>query len=186
GATEVWWVCEDHTGEQIQRYVAAVPLDGSAAEDATRIRRITPVSRFVAHARLSPDGARLAWISWEHPQMPWDGTELHLAPLVDGAADAGEVIAGSTEESVLQPEWLDAQRLVFLSDASGWWNPWLWEDGSARQILTAEEEFAGPMWTLGTSWYSVLDEDRLLAAHGRAEDRLGVLRVSTGELPDLP
>lgn len=186
GPTEVWWVCEDHTGEQIQRYIAAVPLDGSAAEDPAAIRRITPPSRFVAHVRLSPDGARVAWITWDHPRMPWDGTELHVAPLVGGSAGAGEVIAGGDAESVLQPEWLDDQSLAFLSDASGWWNPWLWDGDAPRPVLQAEEEFAGPMWMLGTTWYSVLDPDRLLVTHGRADDRLGVLRVSTGELTDIP
>ena len=101
GSTEVWWVCEDHAGlvgrtagadgpspdggaprpdadgaPHIERSIVAVPLDGSAAEDPAALRRITPAYRFVAHPRLSPDGTHLAWISWEHPQMPWDGTEL--------------------------------------------------------------------------------------------------------------
>ncbi|MFC0673773.1 dipeptidyl-peptidase 5 [Brachybacterium hainanense] len=185
GATEVWWVVEDHTGESIERYIGAIPLDGSAAEDASAIRRVTPASRFVAHARVSPDGTRLAWLSWEHPQMPWDGTLLHVAPLVGGSAGAGEVVAGSTTESVLQPEWLDAQRLVFLSDASGWWNPWLWDGSGTRRLCDRAEEFAGPMWMLGTTWYTVLDPDRLLVAHGHADDALGVLTLSTGEILDL-
>ena len=198
GTTEVWWICEDHTGGEegprtgadgaphIERYVVAVPLDGSAAEDASALRRITPSARFVAHPRLSPDGSQLAWLSWEHPQMPWDGTQLHLAPLMNGSAGEGEIIAGSTEESVLQPEWLDDRSLGFLSDASGWWNPWVWSaDGGARQVLEREEEFAGPMWGLGSTWFQVLDPDRVLVEHGRAATSLSVLRISTGELSAL-
>jgi dipeptidyl aminopeptidase/acylaminoacyl peptidase len=205
GTREVWWICEDHTGgaegphtdadgaPHIERYVAAVPLDGSAAEDPGAIRRITPASRFVAYPRLSPDGTRLAWISWEHPQMPWDGTQLHVAPLVGGSAGEGEIVAGSTSVSVLQPEWLDDEHLMFVSDETGWWNPRVWSpsDGAGpREVLPAgsasrDEEFAGPMWSLGTTWYSVLDVDRALVAHGRASTRLGVLTLSTGEITDL-
>ena len=198
GTTEVWWVCEDHTGGEegprpdadgaphIERSIVAVPLDGSAAEDPAALRRITPASRFVAHPRLSPDGTHLAWISWEHPQMPWDGTELHVAPLLGGSAGEGEIIAGGTDVSVLQPEWLDDERLLYLSDVTGWWNPWTWSSADgARQVLEREEEFAGPMWALGTTWYQVLDADRALVQHGRAATSLSVLRISTGELAPL-
>ena len=198
GIVEVWWVCEDHTGGEqgprtgadgaphIERYIVAVPLDGSAAEDPSALRRITPSSRFVAAPRLSPDGAQVAWISWEHPQMPWDGTELHVAPLVAGSAGEGQVIAGDTGTSVLQPQWLDAERLLFLSDASGWWNPWLWSaaDG-ARQVLELDQEFGGPLWALGTTWYRVLDPDTALVTYGRAATQLGLLRISTGKLSAL-
>ncbi|PMC76095.1 prolyl oligopeptidase family serine peptidase [Brachybacterium sp. UMB0905] len=198
GIVEVWWVCEDHTGGEqgprtgadgaphIERYIVAVPLDGSAAEDPSALRRITPSSRFVAAPRLSPDGAQVAWISWEHPQMPWDGTELHVAPLVAGSAGEGQVIAGDTGTSVLQPQWLDAERLLFLSDASGWWNPWLWSaaDG-ARQVLELDQEFGGPLWALGTTWYRVLDPDTALVTYGRAATQLGLLRISTGKLTAL-
>ena len=198
GTAEVWWICEDHTGgaegpradadgaPHIERYVVAVPLDGSAAQDPSALRRITPSSRFVAHPRLSPDGTRLAWISWEHPQMPWDGTELHVAPLLSGSAGEGETVAGGTDVSVLQPEWLDDERLLFLSDTTGWWNPWVWSaETGARQVLEREEEFAGPMWALGSTWYQVLDADRVLVQHGRAATSLSVLRISTGELTPL-
>ncbi|ASK65720.1 dipeptidyl aminopeptidase [Brachybacterium avium] len=198
GTAEVWWICEDHTGGEdgprteadgaphIERYVVAVPLDGSAAEDPAALRRVTPSARFVAHPRLSTDGTRLAWLSWEHPQMPWDGTQLHLAPLMNGSAGEGEILAGGEDESVLQPEWLDDERLLFLSDASGWWNPWVWSTGDgARQLLERDQEFAGPMWALGSSWFQVLDADRALMQHGRAATSLSVLRISTGELAPL-
>ena len=198
GASEVWWICEDHTGgiegprtgedgaPHIERYVVAVPLDGSAAEEPEALRRVTPSSRFVAHARISPDGERVAWLSWEHPQMPWDGTLLHVAPLMNGSAGEGEIVAGATDVSVMQPEWLDDQRLLFLEDSSDWWNPWVWSaaDG-ARQVLELDQEFAGPMWALGTTWYQVLAQDLALVQHGRAATSLSLLRISTGELTAL-
>lgn len=197
GGREIWWICEDHTREapegadadgapHIERYVTAVPLDGSAAEDAAALRRVTPSARFVAHPRISPRGDQIAWLSWEHPQMPWDGTQLHLAPLMNGSAGEGEIIAGGTDTSVLQPEWLDDERLMVVSDTSGWWNPWvLSAGGGARQVLELDQEFAGAMWALGTTWYQVLDADLALVQHGRAATSLSLLRISTGELTGL-
>lgn len=197
---EVWWICEDHTREAgIERYIASVPLDGSAADDVVRVRQVTPSSRFVAHPRVSPDGARLAWISWEHPQMPWDGTTLHVGRL---GADAGggavvvqdDVLDGDTGISVLQPEWRDAQRLIHLSDRTGWWNPWTIDvgpdgDGVPHPVLppeeTAAQEFAGPLWQLGQRWLTLLDPDTALVIHGTAVDRLGVLDIPTGTLTEL-
>ncbi|MGP9682375.1 dipeptidyl-peptidase 5 [Brachybacterium sp. AOP3-A1-3] len=198
GTDEVWWVCEDHTGGEqgprtgadgaphIERYIAAVPLDGSAAEDPSAIRRVTPASRFVAHPRISPDGSQIAWISWEHPRMPWDGTELHVAPLLAGSAGEGRTVLGDAETSVLQPEWLDDERLLAISDASGWWNPWVWTaDDGARQVLELDQEFAGSMWSLGMTWYQVLDADTVLVRYGRAADGLGILRIGSGDLQPL-
>lgn len=198
GTDEVWWICEDHTGGEqgprvgadgaphIERYIAAVPLDGSASEDPSAIRRVTPASRFVAHPRISPDGSRIAWISWEHPQMPWDGTELHVAPLLAGSAGQGRIVLGDAETSVLQPEWLDDERLLAISDASGWWNPWVWTaDAGAQQVLELDQEFAGSMWSLGMTWYQVLDADTVLVRYGRAADGLGILRIGTGDLQPL-
>lgn len=187
---EVWWVVEDHTGEAIERYIGAVPLDGAAARDASRIRRVTPSSRFVAHPRVSPDGTRVAWLSWEHPQMPWDGTELHVAELVDRVATDERVIDGDTGTSIMQPEWLDSDNLMYISDRSGWWNPWVWSDDGVReqtrQVLARESEFAGPLWTLGETWYQVLDPHTVIMTHGRSTTQLAVLDVATGRLADLP
>lgn len=189
GEQEVWWVVEDHTGEEIERYIAAVPLDGAAARDASRIRRVTPSSRFVASPTLSPDGHRLAWISWEHPQMPWDGTHLHVAELVDGHAAEPRVVDGGEDISIMQPAWTDDEHLLYLSDRSGWWNPWmLTDDGvreGTRQVLERAEEFAGPLWGLGEQWFQVLDADTAIMRHGTAEDSLSVVTLSTGEMHRL-
>ncbi|WP_259558242.1 S9 family peptidase [Brachybacterium sillae] len=212
GRRELWAVCEDHTrpapadptpaagagvgpapvvDPHIERYLVAIPLDGSAAQDPARLRQITPSARFTAAARLSPDGRLLAWITWEHPRMPWDGTELHVAPMEDPDGDgpvavAGQVIAGGESVSVLQPEWVDEDRLILVSDESGWWNPWLWMDGMGlRPVLQQDEEFAGPLWSIGTTWMHVLDTDRVLVQHGRAQQRLGVLDLRTARIADL-
>lgn len=200
GTAEVWWICEDQrradeTGPDgaplITRYIAAVPLDGSAANDPTAIRRVTPRSRFVDHPRISPDGLHLAWISWEHPQMPWDGTRLSVGRLVDGKVVEHDVIAGGPKESVLQPEWLDARRLAYVSDLTGWWTPVVWSERDGdRRILrledeTAAHEWAGPLWQVGASSWAVLDEQSLLAVHGTAATAVAVLDATSGRVRDL-
>ena len=185
-AGEVFTVCEDHR-DGLRRYIVAIPLDGSAAEDAGKLREVSPASRFVASPRLSPDGTKLSWISWEHPQMPWDGTELHVGDLVDGRVSTDSVLAGSTTESVLQPEWLTDGKLVFVSDRSGWWNLYSHslETGEQRALCTLEEEFAGPLWSLGQSWYKVENEHSLLVTHGTHGTSLARLDLASGELAEL-
>ena len=81
---EAWCVREQHRAGRISRAIVAVPLDGSAADDAAVIRVLVSGSDFYAYPTPSPDGTRLAWICWDHPQMPWDGTELRVAALDDG------------------------------------------------------------------------------------------------------
>ncbi|MDQ0094237.1 S9 family peptidase [Paeniglutamicibacter psychrophenolicus] len=179
-------ICEDHR-TQLRRYIAAIPLDGSAAADPAALLEVTASSRFVAAPRLNPSGSRISWISWEHPQMPWDGTELHVADLRDLAAANDRVLAGSTTESVLQPEWLDEDRLVFISDRNGWWNPYLHDLSSSAQrpLCEREEEFAGPLWTVGQSWYKVIDANTLLLTHGTHGSSLATLDVPSGKLQQL-
>ncbi len=187
-AGEVLAVCEDLSGPTPERYIVAIPLDGSAAQDATRLRQVTPSSRFVAFPRLSPDARRIAWISWEHPQMPWDGTVLHVGELDEAGTVASVAdLAGSVTESVLQPEWLDAGTLVFISDRSGWWNLYSQAVNSeeALALCPRDEEFAEPLWQIGSTWYSVLEDGRILAAHGTHGMRLGVLDPDTGTLNDI-
>ena len=116
-------------GMAVRREIVAVPLDGSAASDAAAIRVLVSGAQFFAFPTPSPDGTKLAWISWNHPNMPWDGTELRVAALrEDGEAGAPVTVAGSTlvmggpDESVLAPAWRDDATLYAISDASGWWN----------------------------------------------------------------
>lgn len=193
GSREVWWVCEEHlagddaTGAPlIERYIAALPLDGSAAEEPLAVRRVTPSSRFVAHPQLSPDGTELAWISWEHPQMPWDGTALHVGRISAGIVVEDRVLDGSPEVSVLQPLWRRDGELLYLSDRSGWWNPWTAQTRQVsvppRQLLADDQEYAGPLWQLGQRWLTLIDAEHALSIHGTATDSLGVLNLSEGTL----
>ena len=111
-------VRERHADGKVDNELVALPTDGSAAP-----RVVAAGHDFYAAPRLSPDGRRLAWLSWDHPRMPWDGTELWVAELAaDGALTGERLVAGGPEESVLQPLWSPDGRLHFVSDRSGWWN----------------------------------------------------------------
>ena len=119
---EVWGVQERHEGGKITRSIVAVPLDGSAADDPAAIRELVSGPDFFAFPTLSPDGSRLAWICWNHPRMPWDGTELRVAQISDGVLGRGRLVKGGMRESVLAPVWRDETSLYVVSDWPGWWN----------------------------------------------------------------
>jgi dipeptidyl aminopeptidase/acylaminoacyl peptidase len=192
---EVWCVRERHAGGRVSHAIVAVPLDGSAAEVPDAVRVLVSGSDFYAYPAPSPDGAALAWICWDHPRMPWDGTELRVAALRDSGAGpvteagAGRAIMGGDTESVLAPVWRDARSLYVISDRSGWWNLYLADThapgGAPRALCPREEEFGAPLWQLGMYPYAVLGDGRIAVTHGTGESRLGVLDPDTGQLTDL-
>lgn len=201
--TEVWCVCEGHIaepsaaeGEQsadeqpvtgIRRAIVAVPLDGSAAGDAGAIRELVSGAQFYAGPVPSPGGGHLAWVQWNHPRMPWDGTEVRVAVIEDGAVVAPRTVKGGLTESALAPLWRDDESLYVISDWPGWWN--IYQVGlhgeSAQAEYPAEEEFAAPLWQLGGMPYALLGDGRLAVLHGEGDMRLGVYDPETLDLVDL-
>ncbi|MFI9599727.1 prolyl oligopeptidase family serine peptidase [Streptomyces sp. NPDC052043] len=182
---EVWCVLEEFTGEaptDVRRVLAAVPLDGSAADDRAAVRELTDDRhRFVTGPRLSPDGRQAAWLAWDHPRMPWDGTELLVAQVrADGSLGTPRTVAGGPEESIAQADWAADGSLLYASDRSGWWN--LYRDG--KPLCVREEEFGGPLWKLGQRWFAPLDCGLVAVVHGRGATALGVLDPETGEVVD--
>ena len=188
GGDEIWWVREAHEDGVIRRALVAVPLSGAGASDPGAVREIVAGSDFLASARPSPDGRRVAWIAWDHPRMPWDGTELRVGALgPEGTVGETTTLLGGESESVLQPEWLDADTLTVISDRSGWWNLYRLSasDGEPSPLCPRPEEFGQPLWTLGQQTYGVLADGRLAVLHGTDTTALGVLDPATGELTDL-
>ncbi|MFF3445607.1 prolyl oligopeptidase family serine peptidase [Streptomyces sp. NPDC002667] len=187
---EVWCVMEEFTGAgptDVRRAVVAVPLDGSAARDRDAVRELSDGRhRFVTGPRFSPDGRQAAWIAWDHPRMPWDGTEVILADVTEhGALSAPRVVAGGPEESVVQADWAADGTLLFVSDRSGWWNLHrLGADGEAIAVCPREEEFGGPLWKVGLRWFAPLDSGLIAVVHGRGATALGILDPETGEVVD--
>ncbi|MEV4869841.1 LpqB family beta-propeller domain-containing protein [Streptomyces syringium] len=188
---EVWCVLEEFTGDgagEVRRVLAAVPLDGSAAEDRTAVRELTDDRhRFVTGPRLSPDGLRAAWIAWDHPRMPWEGTELKLADVTaDGRLTGARTVMGGPGESVAQVEWDQDGSLLAATDRTGWWNlhrldP---QTGESANLCPREEEFAGPLWRVGHRWFQPLAHGLIAVIHGRGATALGILDTETGELVD--
>jgi dipeptidyl aminopeptidase/acylaminoacyl peptidase len=183
---EVWCVRERHAGGRITRAIVAVPLDGSAAGDADAVRVLVSGSDFYAFPAPSPDGSALAWICWDHPRMPWDGTELRVAPIGD---PGHRVIMGGDRESVMAPLWRDDHSLYVVSDRSGWWNLYVADLAeplaAPRALGPREEEFAAPLWQLGAYPFGLLGDGRLAVSHGTGGSRLGLLDPQTGQLTDL-
>ncbi|NKI43777.1 S9 family peptidase [Streptomyces sp. LD120] len=187
---EVWCVLEEFTGEgpsELRRVLAAVPLDGTAAEDRGAVRELSDDShRFVTGPRLSPDGRHAAWLAWDHPRMPWDGTEIKLAEVrADGSFGAPVSFAGGPEESIAQVEWLADGQLLFASDRTGWWNLYRAPlEGPLQALCPREEEFGGALWKIGHRWFAPLDNGLIAVVHGRGSTALGILDPESGELVD--
>jgi dipeptidyl aminopeptidase/acylaminoacyl peptidase len=184
---EVWCVREQHVAAKVSRAIVAVPLDGSGAGDHGAIRVLVTGHDFYAYPTPSPDGQWLAWICWNHPHMPWDGTELRIAPVAGGAPGKSRLIKGSNRESVLAPLWRDNSSLYVATDWTGWWNIYqIGLHGEPPQALyPADEEFADALWELGPRPFAMLGDGRLAVRHGRGGARLGLLDPETSELIDL-
>ncbi|MFD1939065.1 MULTISPECIES: S9 family peptidase [Nonomuraea] len=177
GEDRLWCVRERHDGK-VTRAIVSVPLDGGPVEE------LVTGNDFYAYPTLSPDGLHLAYICWNHPRMPWNGTELRITRLADGNS---WTVKGGSSESVLAPAWKDDSHLYLVSDWSGWWN--LYQIGiygtSSQALHPAEEEFGSPLWQLGGRPYLVMADGRLAVLHGQGDLRLGLLDPETGELRDL-
>ncbi len=156
-------VREDHTrpGEAVNSLVA---LSLEAPNDGTLL---ACGHAFYSNPRLSPDGTRLAWLCWDHPNMPWDGCELWVAQVLpDGSLGQRECVAGSRDESIFQPEWSPRGVLHFVSDRSGWWNLYRLQDG-VQPLCPLEAEFGLPQWVFGLRTYAFINTDELLCSYTR-------------------
>jgi dipeptidyl aminopeptidase/acylaminoacyl peptidase len=179
--SEIWCVREVTEGANTGRDLIAI----SARHE---IRVLDSTSHFYAHLALSPDQNQLAWITWEHPQMPWDGTQLRIAQIDTGGNLIDQkVCAGSTSEAVNSPIWAQNGNLYFISDASGFWNVWeLDSDQTNRQLVSESAEWAHPMWQVGTHLLRILDSGQLVGIHGSPErEQIAIIDPATGNWRDL-
>ena len=154
-------VCEDHAGGgEPTNTIATLDLEG---DDQAQV--LVSGHDFYSSPCLDPDGHQLAWLAWNHPNMPWDGTELWVASLAeDGALSEAHRIAGSDIESVFQPQWSPDGALYFVSDRSGWWNLYRWRAGRIEPIVEMQAELGLPQWVFGMSTYAVVSPRRLVCS----------------------
>jgi dipeptidyl aminopeptidase/acylaminoacyl peptidase len=170
--------------------IVSLPLDGDGSEEP---QVLAGGRDFYASPRISADGAWLAWICWDHPNMPWDGTELWVAPLSDSGEE--RLIAGGPEESIFQPEWGPDGRLHFASDRDGWWNLYRarepgtelsGEEGALVQLTEEEADLAHPQWLFGGATFAFLENGAIVCVRcERGEERLALLEPGGWEPADL-
>jgi len=190
---EVWCLRETVTGDaptDIRRDLVALPLSGAAAEDPDAVRVLAASHHFLTGPRLSPDGRHAAWIGWDHPSMPWDGTELCVAPVLDGGRlgphrlGPHRVLAGGPAEAVCQVEWDGPGSVLALTDPDGWWNLHrIALDGTAANLAPTRDELGGPLWKPGSRWFVPLSGGRHAVLRA---GRLAVLDEAAGTLTDAP
>ncbi|MGZ6363798.1 MAG: S9 family peptidase [Ktedonobacterales bacterium] len=156
-------VREDHTGgdKYPQNTIVGIALDGGGEE-----RVLASGNDFYSSPRLSPDGKRLAWITWNHPNMPWDGTELWTADIQDNLILAQKQrVAGGQRESIVEPVWSPDGELHFASDRTGWWNLYRLRDGQIEALHPLDAEFARPHWVFGVSSYAFANPNTIICSY---------------------
>ena len=181
---EIWCIREVHKEGRVERDLVALSLN---LKGVGALRILEASSHFYAHPRLSADGRYLCWIAWEHPQMPWDGTELRVAEVSNGQLSNVRVLAGDVQTSCLSPEWGPHNELYFICDKSGWWNLWQVDlRGQLTHLIEEASEWGFPLWQLGMRALSVLSDGQVLSVHG-AVDARKIVRVnpSTRAMQDL-
>ncbi len=175
-------VREDHTAKD-RECVNTIVAISLAGQDSGHV--LVSGEDFYSTPRISPDGSSLAWLSWRHPNMPWDGCELWVGEFADdGSLTNQRRVAGGMDESIFQPQWSPDGRLYFVSDATGWWNIYRENaDRSTECVCEMEAEFGAPQWIFGLSTFAFESADRIVCAFTeRGLWRLGLLDTRTGKL----
>ncbi|WP_328764409.1 MULTISPECIES: prolyl oligopeptidase family serine peptidase [unclassified Streptomyces] len=197
--TELWCVRETLPGTgaeeapDVRRELVALPLDGTAAEDPGAVRVLAAGHRFLTGPRIAPGGDRVAWLGWDHPDMPWDRTDLMVAEISPGGLLGPAVrVAGGPGRSVAQAEWAadGTGRLFAVTDPDGWWNPYeIDRNGGSRPLRAEPQEYAEALWRVGSRWFLPLYDGTLAVLRGTGGRRPALL-APDGELtlldPDGP
>ena len=177
-------VCEDHEIEDSEPENSLIAIDLTTGKIDCLVRG----DDFYSSPRLSPDGRQLAWLSWNHPHMPWDSTYLWLADFDEsGAITKPELIAGGEAESVCEPKWHSDGKLYFSSDRTNWWNLYRRNKSGSIEILhQMAAEFAYPHWVFGLSTYDFVDRDRLVCAYSNNGSwHLGQIELKTKQFTEI-
>lgn len=155
-------VCEDHSDlDRVENYLVTISLQGE-----NEMVKLSSGHDFYSNPEISPDGQQICFLTWDYPNMPWDGTELWLGDLnEDGRVDNMRMIAGGRAISIFQPQWGPEGELFYISDESGWWNLYRYKGGMAQCVLDIQAEFGLPQWLFGMSTYAVLPAGKVAATY---------------------
>lgn len=173
-------VCEDHTD---LKHEAANSLVAVQLSDTPDVKELVSGGDFYASPRLSPDGSQLTWLTWNHPNMPWDGCELWVGEVRENGCIGQTVkVAGGHDESIFQPEWSPDGVLYFVSDRTGWWNLYRWRDGGIEPLCRMEAEFGRAQWLFGMSTYAFESANRIICTYNeRGIWHLGNIDTTSGK-----
>lgn len=176
-------VCEDHTAPNQEPVNKLASVDLSTGE----VGILVAGHDFYSSPRLSPEGSRLAWLAWKHPNMPWDGTELWIGEYTkDGQLEQKRHVTDGPTESVFQPEWSPDGVLHFVSDRTGWWNLYRWRNEEVEALCPMEAEFGRPQWVFSMSTYAFISARTLVCAYSiKGTWRLAQLDTETRQLTPL-
>ncbi len=199
----VYAVREEHPpgGEAPLHAIVAIPLDGSAARKSQNIAVTFQGPDFVAAPTLSPDGKKLAWLSWDHPHMPWDQSELQVGFLAaDGVVTSSFPLVAHSGVSAYEPRWTQVGDLLHIDDSTGWPNLYRTEGFArlsqdnitewgtelrTRALHPGPRAFSQPHWQLGQHSYAVLDETHLVCSWREGGQwHIGTLRIDNGQLEE--
>lgn len=165
-------VREDHTTDMPSAVNEIVSLDPTGKTPA---RTLVQANDFYASPRVSPSGTHLSWLTWNHPNMPWDGTELWVAELTEDGLRAPRKVAGGEQESIFQPAWSPDGVLYFVSDRTNWWNLYRWRVQNGEPVVEVPAELGSPQWVFGMSTYA-FESERRIVCQVRSQ---GVARLAT-------
>ncbi len=177
-------VCEDHQKEDTEAENSLITIDLTTGKIDTLVKG----HDFYSSPRLSHDGKQLAWLSWNHPHMPWDSTYLWLGDLDEkGAVSTSKIVAGGEEESICEPKWHQDGRLYFSSDRTDWWNLYRRnKNGSVEILHQMAAEFAYPHWVFGLSTYGFIGSDRLVCTYSTDGSwHLGIIDLKTKQFEEI-
>lgn len=177
-------VREDHTTGAKEPVNSIVAVDCNGDQEAITI---AAGNDFYSSPKLSPDGNRIAWTTWNHPNMPWDGSELWVGELDrDGHVTSSRKIAGGPNESILQPEWSPTGELYFVSDRSDWWNLYRARGEGDEPICARAAEFGAPQWVFGMRFYAFTGPDEIVCLYSEpGGTKLGRIDLNTGTMQQV-
>ena len=178
-------VREDHTVHGREAVNTLVSLQASGNEDCGTV--LVGGNDFYASPRLSPDGSTLVWLTWNHPNMPWDGTELWQATVKsDGSLGEATLVAGGKSESIFQPEWSPDGQLYFISDRNNWWNLYRLNGDEVTLVTNLHGEMGVPQWAFGLSCYAFESARRIVCIYYvRGMARLATIDTGTKQLEPI-